>query len=157
MKTLVVYDSLHGNTEKIARAIGGAVSGEVEVLRVSEAAPARLKPYDLLVVGSPTQNQTATAAILRFVEAVPPTVLKGAGVAAFDTRLAGRLATILGSAAGKIASAVRKQGGTLVAPPEGFIVGGNKGPLKAGELERASAWAKELATAGSRQAASPRA
>ncbi len=157
MRTLVVYDSLHGNTERIARAIGSAVSGEVEVSRVSEAASALLEPFDLLVVGSPTQNQSATAAILRFVEGIPSPVLKGASVAAFDTRLAGRLATILGSAAGKIASAVRKQGGTLVAPPEGFIVGGGKGPLKDGELERAGAWAKGLAAAGSRLAGSPRA
>src|SRR5512135_2926710 len=78
VRTLVVYDSLHGNTEKIARAIGSAVSGEVEVLRVSEAGSALLKPFDLLVVGSPTQNQTATAAILRFVDAIPSPVLKGA-------------------------------------------------------------------------------
>ncbi len=66
--------------------------------------------------------------------------------------LAGRLATIFGSAAGKVASAVQKRGGILAAPPEGFIVGGNKGPLKGGELERASAWAKGLAAAGSRLA-----
>jgi hypothetical protein len=33
MKTLVVYDSVYGNTESIARAIGDAVGGEVEVLR----------------------------------------------------------------------------------------------------------------------------
>jgi flavodoxin len=33
MKTLVVYDSVHGNTELIAQAIGAALSGEVEVLR----------------------------------------------------------------------------------------------------------------------------
>ena len=36
MRTLVVYDSLHGNTEMIARAIGSAISGEVEVRRVTE-------------------------------------------------------------------------------------------------------------------------
>ena len=28
MKTLVVYDSVHGNTEKIAKAIGDAITGE---------------------------------------------------------------------------------------------------------------------------------
>ena len=27
MKALVIYDSLHGNTEKIARAIGGSLVG----------------------------------------------------------------------------------------------------------------------------------
>ena len=32
MKTLIVYDSVHGNTEKIARAIGDAIAGEVEAV-----------------------------------------------------------------------------------------------------------------------------
>lgn len=34
MKALVVYDSVYGNTEKIAKAIGGAIIGDVKVLRV---------------------------------------------------------------------------------------------------------------------------
>ena len=32
MKTLIVYDSLYGNTKAVAQAIGGALPGEVEVL-----------------------------------------------------------------------------------------------------------------------------
>jgi flavodoxin len=36
MKALILYDSLYGNTEKIARAIGSAITGEVKVLRVGE-------------------------------------------------------------------------------------------------------------------------
>lgn len=39
MKALIVYDSVYGNTEKIAKAIGGAITGEVKVLRVNEANP----------------------------------------------------------------------------------------------------------------------
>ena len=33
MKTLVVYDSVYGNTEEIAKAIGDAISGEVKLQR----------------------------------------------------------------------------------------------------------------------------
>jgi flavodoxin len=36
MKTLVVYDSVYGNTEIIARAIGDAIPGEVKVVRVAQ-------------------------------------------------------------------------------------------------------------------------
>ena len=36
MKVLVVYDSAYGNTEKIARAIGSAISGDVKVLRAGK-------------------------------------------------------------------------------------------------------------------------
>jgi len=31
MKTLIVYDSVYGNTEKIAKAIGGAITGDVKL------------------------------------------------------------------------------------------------------------------------------
>jgi flavodoxin len=54
MKTLVVYDSAYGNTEKIARAIGGAIPGETQVRRVAEVSSAELVSLDLLIVGSPT-------------------------------------------------------------------------------------------------------
>jgi flavodoxin I len=157
MRTLVVYDSLYGNTERIARAIGSGISGDVEVLRVSEVGSAVLRPFDLLVVGCPTQNSTATKAILRFVEGIPSQALKAARVATFDTRYQSFLATLLGSGASKIADAIKKGGGPLVTPPEGFIVRGKRGPLKEGEVERASTWAKGLATAGDHLAASPRA
>ncbi len=58
MKALIVYDSLYGNTEKIARAIAAAItpSSDVKVLRVSEVAPSELGSIDLLIVGSPAQN-----------------------------------------------------------------------------------------------------
>ena len=53
MKSLVIYTTMYGNTEKIARAIGGALSAEV--LSVQEANPTKLTGIDLLLVGSPTQ------------------------------------------------------------------------------------------------------
>jgi flavodoxin len=36
MKTLIIYGSLYGNTEQIAKAIGGAIAGEVKVVKVGE-------------------------------------------------------------------------------------------------------------------------
>ena len=56
MKILIVYDSAYGNTEKIVRAIAGAIppSNEIKVLRAGEANPSALERLDLLIVGSPT-------------------------------------------------------------------------------------------------------
>jgi flavodoxin len=53
MKTLIVYDSVYGNTEKIAKAIGDAIAGEVEVLRVGDVNVGDLETADLLIIGSP--------------------------------------------------------------------------------------------------------
>jgi len=87
MKVLIVYDSMYGNTEKIARAIGGAINGDVKVLRPSEANSSDLKSISLLVVGSPTQGFRATKPIQTFIESILANALKGISVAAFDTRI----------------------------------------------------------------------
>ena len=36
MKAFIVYESVYRDTEKIAKAISSAITGEVKVLRVSE-------------------------------------------------------------------------------------------------------------------------
>ncbi len=55
MKALIVYDSLYGNTDKVAHAIGEVVA-DAKVVPVDEADLVELKGYDLLIVGSPTQG-----------------------------------------------------------------------------------------------------
>jgi flavodoxin len=142
MEALVVYDSTHGNTVQIAQAIGEAIGGRALV--ACEVSPADLNGLDLLIVGSPTHGGWFTEGIRDLLEASPG--LEGASVAAFDTRTATIWNRILpfGYAAPRIAQRLEKSGGTLVAPPEGFVVLGTKGPLKEGELERAAEWAKKV-------------
>ncbi len=144
MKALIVYDSVYGNTEKIAKAIGDAISGEVEVLRVGEVNSSELKAFDLLIVGSPTQGGRPTRAIQDFLNKVPVSAIKGINVAAFDTRFSMKLVRIFGYAARRIAGSLKRKGGTLIVSPEGFFVKGTKGPLKEGEVEHAASWAKEI-------------
>lgn len=141
MKILIVYDSKYGNTEEIARAIGDAITGEVKVIRVSEASLS--ETFDLLIVGSPTHGGRQTQPIQNFTKRVP--ALEGTPVAAFDTRFSTKLVGVFGYAAGRIANTLKGKGGNLVVPPEGFIVKGMKGPLKEGEPERAARWAEEIA------------
>jgi flavodoxin I len=144
MKTLVVYDSVHGNTEQIARAIGEAVGGGAEVLRAEAVEPAELKTVDLLFVGAPTHGGRPSPAMQSFLKKVQGSALQGIDVAAFDTRLSARWVRIFGFAAGRIGSTLEKKGGALVASPEGFFVKGTEGPLKEGEVERAARWAQEI-------------
>ncbi len=144
MKALIVYDSVYGNTEKIAKAIGGALTGDVKVLRVDEVNVSELKAIDLFIVGSPTQGGRPTPAIRDFLSRVPESFLKDTSVAAFDTRISMKLVGIFGYAARRIASNLKGKGATLVASPEGFFVKGANGPLREGELERAASWAREI-------------
>jgi flavodoxin I len=146
MKASIVYDSVYGNTENIAKAIAEAITPayEVKVLRVGEANPSELTSADLVIVGSPTHAGRPTPAVQEFLNKVSKLSLQGINVAAFDTRITTKLVRVFGYAAGRIARNLKGKGGTLVASPEGFFVTASKGPLKEGELERAADWAKGI-------------
>ena len=154
MKTLIVYDSKFGNTEKIAGAIGQAITqlGEVEVVRAGEANASELSSIDFLIVGSPTHAGGATRAIKEFLRKIPANALKNVRVASFDTRFSAKdkgigtriVLGIFRYAAGRIATILEYKGGYLAVEPEGFIVQDSEGPLKKGELERAAIWAKGI-------------
>ena len=111
-----------------------------------------------MIVGSPTQGGRALPAVQAFVGNLPRDGLKGVEVAAFDTRVdAGKqslplrlLVNTIGYAAPKIGKALTARGGHMVAGPEGFIVEGKEGPLRAGEIERAGEWARRLQSAAVR-------
>jgi hypothetical protein len=51
---------------------------------------------------------------------------------------------LFGYAAKPIADKLKKKGGELAIPPEGFFVKGSEGPLKEGELERVADWARQI-------------
>jgi flavodoxin len=146
MKITIVYDSVYGNTEKVARAIAEAISpsNEVKVLRAGDANPSELASVNLLIVGSPTHAGRPVQAVQDFLKKVPELALKGVNVAAFDTRISKKIVGVFGYAAGRIADSLKKKGGSLVGSPEGFFVTGGEGPLKDGELERAAAWGRGL-------------
>ena len=146
MKALLVYDSVLGHTEKIAQSIAAALTPgvEVKVLRVGEAAPSELEAITLLIVGSPTMGGSPTVAIQEFLAKIPAGALKDVDVIAFDTRLKTAWAKIFGYAAQRIAASLKNEGGHLMAPPQGFVVLGSKGPLEEGETERAAGWIKGL-------------
>ena len=144
MQVMVVYDSVYGNTEDIAKSIGGAINGEVKVLRPTKVDPAGLGSIDLLIAGSPTYGGRPTPAMLEFLNTIPAGALKGVNVATFDTRLTAKWVVIFGYAAGRIARVLKRKGGAVILAPEGFFVEGTKGPLKQGELERAADWIKTI-------------
>lgn len=153
MKVLIIYDSFFANTEQIALAIGNSFDSieDVRILKVSDVHPKQLTGLDVLIIGSPTRGFKPTEAIINFLNKIPSNGLNGVKVAAFDTRflLSSIDSSVLrfivkigGYAAKTIARRLKKKGGDLIMPPEGFYVTGEKGPLQERELERAEDWAK---------------
>jgi flavodoxin len=155
VKTLVVYDSVYGNTEIVARAIGDAIPGEVQVLRVGQVNAGDVQAVDLLIVGSPTQKFRPLGSVTSFLKSIPQNGLQGIKVAAFDTRfppsaidkvrILAFFVKIFGYAAEPIAKRLQSKGGDLVTPPAWFYVADMRGPLLDGELARAADWAKQIA------------
>ena len=154
-KTLIIYDSFFGNTEKIARAIGQIMKNQKDtsISCTSDFKPELLEGVELLIVGSPTRAFSPSTAIKAFVKNIPAKSLGGVKVAAFDTRMDINakmpailrfLAGIFGYASQPILNGLVRKGGEQVSPSAGFIVTGTEGPLAEGELERAAEWAKKI-------------
>jgi flavodoxin len=152
MKVTVVYDSVFGNTAKIAKAIADAFGpgSTVNLLTVQDATSADLSDTDLLVVGSPTRGFRPTPMTSEFVEGLA--MSEGKAAAAFDTRIdtetisPAPLRWVVeagGYAAQRIASSLEHRGYRLKGTA-GFLVTGTEGPLKDKELERAADWARGL-------------
>lgn len=154
MKVAIVYDSIFGNTGKVAAAIAEALraGNDVTLLTVQEARNADLSATDLLIVGSPTRGFRPTLMISDYIEGL--TAGPGNAAASFDTRIETEtlhpaplrwVVEAGGYAAERIAASLRQHGFTLRGEGAGFTVTGTEGPLKEHELERAKAWALSLA------------
>jgi len=151
MSILIVYDSVFGNTAAIARAMADALapSHAVKLASVQEAADLDLRGVELLIAGSPTRGFRPTPNMQEFV--ARPDISGRA--AAFDTRLDPEgiqpaplrwVVAAGGYAADRLYQTLAAHGCTMASPPTGFVVTGQEGPLKDGEIERAGAWARSL-------------
>lgn len=161
MRALVVYESLWGNTEQLARDIAAELGATMTVDVVdSDVAPTIIEGVDLLVVGGPTHafsmtrpSTRATAGsdrsaphipkrgIREWLDALTP-VTTPVPAAAFDTRVDSP--RLPGSAAKAARRELRSRGFETSAKAKSFRVHGYEGPPLDGELDAARAWAREL-------------
>ena len=161
MKTLVVYESMWGNTEKVARAVARGLEDAQVPSRCSTCrgrCPDDLAGIDLLVVGGPTHAFSMSRPSTR--EDAVDQGRAGRSREPRDPRVAGRAARgatsrsrrstpgwarcrhLPGSAAKKAAKEVRRHHLGRVVDTESFYVDDMAGPLLDGELDRAEAWGR---------------
>lgn len=162
MQALVVYESMFGNTEIIARAIARGIGRHANVTVADVRTLPDAAGMDLVVVGGPThvmgmsrpstrqdaerQGQTRPGGVDVGMREwlARSTALSGTPAAAFDTKVDKPFA---GSAARKAYRHLRRLGCRMVVPAENFRVTGTPGPLAAGEEERAERWGETIVTA----------
>jgi hypothetical protein len=171
MRTLVVYESMYGNTHKIADAIAEGLrpQSQVRCLPVGHAVADDVAWADLVIVGGPTharEMSTPTSRASAVEGAAKPDGwseiqlepdAQGIGVrewldavdgggkpaAAFDTR-AHAPAFLVGRASKGIAAGLRSHGFTLVVEPQSFTIDTHQ-RLRSGETERATGWGADVA------------
>jgi len=139
MKSLVVYDSAFGNTQKVAEEIAKVL--ECKAVLVGNFRKSDLKGIELLVIGSPINGWQPLPTITNLLNTFESGELKDTRATTFDTRVK---LFIHGDAKDKMAAVLKSAGAEIVAEPEAFYVKGTKGPLLEGELEKATAWAEEI-------------
>jgi flavorubredoxin len=131
VKALIVYDSMYGNTEKVAKALAAGIEGSgvgVDVVKVDVVRYDELGEIDLLCVGSPVHAWGASKPMKEFLERLKGVKsLSGKKAFAFDTKVKGRLA---GDAGGKIEGELKDLGLTIAKPHRSAIVKGREGPLE---------------------------
>jgi hypothetical protein len=167
IRALVAYESMFGNTERVAKAVAaglGLENVETVVFDVSGPSPVDVRDIDLLVVGAPTHafslSRTTTRAeavsqggresaeatgMREWIEALPHDWTAPLA-AAFDTRVT-KVRYLPASASRRAAHLLSKHGCRMVTAPAGFLVEAVLGPLESREVEHAIAWARQVAVA----------
>jgi len=162
-RALIVYESMFGNTEKVAAAIRDGLSTviDTELVRVDQASGRIPMDARLLVVGGPTHAFSMSRASTRtdagkqgevampvefgireWLGALPDRTTTTMS-ATFDTRIT-KVRRLPGSAAKSAAKILRRRNFRAMVPPESFFVDDTTGPIDEHELERARQWGEEL-------------
>ena len=164
LRAVVIHESMFGNTERVARAVaaGLRLGGlQVETVDIAHAHETDLAQVQLLVVGAPThafalsrpstrrdavrkgaRPDAEAIGVREWLESGPTLP---AYAAAFDTRMTWGQ-HLPSTAARRASRMLARRGCRLLTTPAGFHVEDTSGPLSPGELERAVAWGRELAS-----------
>ena len=163
MKALVVYESMFGNTEQVARAISEGLAEKFDVTLADVTTMPHALGADLLVIGGPThafgmsRPSTRESAgqqggvrphaldlgIREYLDLLPQ--LPGMPAAAFDTKIDKPF--LPGSAARRAQRQLRRLGCRIVLPAQSFLVRDTAGPLEVREEKNAERWGAALAAA----------
>ena len=152
-KALIVYDTLFGNTKKIAEAIEEGLSNiyDSKLMSAKDVRLNDIEDIQLLILGSPTHGGRYSEPVKAFFDTLPDKSLEGIKASSFDTSIPmddkgwfiRLLIKTFGYAAPRISKEMSKKGANTIGS-ETFWVLDREGPLKDGEIERARVWAASL-------------
>lgn len=162
MRAFIVYESMFGNTKRVAESIQRGLSRhmETEIFEVSEVSNVIPDDVGLLIIGAPTHafglSREGTRVQAKFRNEHQEIVSRGRGVrewlnivsipdhtdvASFSTRIA--TPKLPGTAGSSIRRRLRRLHAHTFSSVD-FLVGGTEGPLIGGELIKAEEWGDSL-------------
>lgn len=149
-KGVIFYDSVYGNTEKIAKALAQGMKRsnlEIKCVPVKDAEKRKLSDCDVIAVGGPTHRAGMSKPMKAFLEGLSDEDVDGARGFCFDTRIRSRFNRFdLNGAAKRIERRMKRLGVRMLRRRASAIVEGREGPLEDGALETFEAIGRELAT-----------
>ncbi|MFW9806339.1 MAG: flavodoxin family protein [Candidatus Thorarchaeota archaeon] len=144
-KTIIIYESLYGNTKKIAESICEGINSvegvDCLIKKTGEIHTDDLCDYDAILFGCPNHNQEPALNIVKFIDRASIVHLKAKIGAAFDTYTGGNKDVAVAKL--EIIIQAKLPGISL----EGRIsakVTGRKGPLADDEESRAQEFGEEF-------------
>jgi len=170
MRVVIAYESMYGNTHRVADAIASGFGPEHDVtVEPVDAVDPTDPDIDVLIVGAPThahglprpgsrraavdsahtkndEHQIEPSAgdpgVREWLQRLPnPVAIRSA---AFDTRFRPP-AWLVGHPARRISRTLHRRGATVLTAPTSFFIDKHE-QLIAGELDRARAWGEQLET-----------
>ncbi len=130
-KIIVVYESRHGNTKRVAetivegmREVGGI---ETTLSELKEVDLNKIPDYDVILLGSPNHLGGPTRAVKKFIDKLGKLDLKGKMFAVFDTYLGKDFEKAVKKMEKRINEKVPEL--KLMAPGLSIKVQGIKGPI----------------------------
>jgi flavorubredoxin len=149
VKVLLVYDSVSEAkvTKKVAEAVVEGLKSKghaVDSFFVEEAGKAKAQDYDCLIVGAPTMAWRPSKRMKGYLAGLKGGNFSGKKAASFDTQMK---SSFSGDATKHMDKALQSLGFAVQSPSLlAYVVSENKVyKLKEGELDRAKAWAGDLA------------
>jgi flavodoxin len=147
MKTIIIYTSTHhGNTEKVAKAIGEVLKADLHSLEKENASSINLEGYDLIGLGTGVKGQKPYARMMQAVDILP---IQDRKVFLFSTSAGNDVAEIVTLKEKILRKGVHLAGEFMTAGFfDWFIVkwfgGYNKGRPNADDLDEARKFARSL-------------
>lgn len=150
MKCLVVYESIFGNTKKVAEMICETVGEECSIKHVDNIEIDEV--FDLIFIGSPTRAFKPTKNIVGFVKRLP-LFQNAKKVALFDTRfdinkhdskLLKYMVRKFGYSNDTLTKLCNKDGIIVIGEPGEFFVDDTEGPLGEEEFLKITKWTNDI-------------